>query len=586
MRQRRHHRRRRHGDVPQKNPNVRKAASLGILAILILILGSKTLSFFGVGNAIRNTAALLEVEELGVINVSVDGGPLKRAENDLKLYAGDTVVSSPRNYATLSFFDGTVIRLDESTQINLIDTEEGEEHSTLTAELEEGTVWMATPTRETYSGSIIRTIRSAFLSVEIPSKAEIVMAPRSISVFSSDGLGLEVTVAGSDQAVIIGEGQQFTLPVGGEQVADLYVHRNPLDPQQILSEFVEASRERYAGMSAKDDSVVTGTDEPQGVPDSDIPLVVSAPEDNITVDSGTIEVLGRIGKDVDKVRINGYLANIDGNTFAQELALPDEDVVNITIEAVDDAGVVVAEALRTVTRNRKPPEAPTIESPASAGQTYRTNQTEIEISGTAPEGAIGIIVNDYRLQLFNPGDREWSYLANVNYNNFTFGTNLYEVVAINRGGYRSEVASLTVILGEDLEEGVVSEDTETGGGTGGEAVAPVPPRTVEEAELPNNLPLMPGSISIYSPAPGTVYETSALENLIEGNVPQETHSVWVNGYKLRLFEPGKGFFNYIASIDLNTLKRGRNVYEVVARSESGHVLDRVEYVINLTPSGN
>lgn len=578
MRQRRHHRRRRYGDspTPATKKLSSKAVSAAVLLVLVVFLGSKTLSFFGVGNAIRATAAMLEVEGSGIVNVSVDGGPLKRAENDLKLYAGDTVVSSPRNYATLSFFDGTVVRIDESTQIDIVESMQGEEKSTLKTELHEGTLWVATPPLSTFSGSITRTIASPYISVSIPSKAEVVMAPRSISVFSADGLGLTVTVAGTNETVIVGEGQQFTLPIGGEESPDLYVHRNPLNPQQILSEFVEQSRNRYAGIQAKDSEDTADT---TVNPTNEVILEVRSPKDGTTIDSSIVEVSGRIGEDVDKVRINGYLANVDNGTFTQELALPDEDEVNITIEAVDENGVVISEALRTVHRNRKPPEPPTITSPASAGETYRTASTEIEISGKAPEGAIGIIVNDYRLQLFQPGDTDWSYLANVTFDNYKFGTNVYNVIAINRGGYRSEVATITVILAEGVDEGVVTE----GEGVEGESVAPQPPKTAEEAELPNNLPLMPGSITMYSPATGTEFATSELENLIEGNVPAETDSVWVNGYKLRLFEPGKGFFNYIASTDLNTLKRGRNTYEIIARSDSGHILDKVEYVITLQP---
>jgi hypothetical protein len=554
---------------------LRKSITLGALVLVVLLLGDKTLKFFGVGNAIRRTAAVLNVEDRGIVNVSVDNGPMKRAENDLKLYAGDTIVSSPRNFATISFFDKSSVRLDESTQIRLAESYNGQESSKLTIELEEGTVWMATPKLESYSGSIARIIVSPYISANVPSQAEVVVTPRSLSVFSADGLGLEVTIAGSDQKVIVGEGQQFTLPVGGEQVPDLYVYRNPLDPLQLQSEFVERSRAIYAENDVPDELVVTGTEDL----DSGIPLIVEAPENDVVIESATVKVSGRIGAGVEKVRINGYLAQVDkeNGTFEQELALAEEDEVSITIEAVDDAGLVVAEAIRTVKRNRKPPEAPTISSPAAAGEIYKTGKSELEISGKAPKGAIGIIINDYRLQLFSPGDTEWSYLANVKFNNYQYGKNVFEVIAINRGGYRSEAAKLTVILEEGSEEGVVKE------GESSDEEVTRRPRTAEEADLPNNLPLMPGSVTFFGPTRGGDYTTSNVETLIEGNVPPEASSVWVNGYKLRLFEQGKGFFNYIASAEMNTLKRGENVYDIIVRSEDGYILDTLEYKITFTP---
>ncbi|MDP7068901.1 MAG: hypothetical protein QF815_00095, partial [Candidatus Peribacteraceae bacterium] len=200
----------------------------------------------------------------------------------------------------------------------------------------------------------------------------------------------------------------------------------------------------------------------------------------------------------------------------------------------------------------------------------------IEISGKPPAGAVGIMVNDYRLQLFKPGNTEWSYLANTKFDNYHYGENVFEVTAINRGGYKSDPAILRVVLGEG-EEGVIEdpEDTDT---------QPHRTRTTEEADLTNNLPLMPGSVTIYAPTNGSAYATSDLEILIEGNVPPEAQTVWVNSYRLRLFEQGKGFFNYIASVELSTLKRGKNVYDIVIRSESGHVLDQLEYVIDLQVS--
>ena len=575
MAQRRH--RRRHNDVrvKEKNARIRRFASLSLLAVALILVSNKTLEFFGVGNAIRRTATILNIEDRGIINVSVDNGPLKRAENELSLYAGDTIVSSPRNNATLTFFDNSSIRLDESTQVSIVESFQGEESSIITVALEVGTLWVSTPESTTYSGSTTRSIASPYLNVELPTRTELVMTPRSLAVFSADGLGVSVTVAGNDQKIIIGEGQQFTLPVGGEGVQDLYTYRNPLDPSQLQSEFVEKSRTVYAASVSPESIVVTGGDSDK--PKNDIALVVEEPTDGTVIQSSAVKVSGRIGEDVEKVRINGYLANIDKEkgTFQQELVLPEEDEVSIAIEAVDASSNVIGEAIRTVVRDRKPPEPPVISSPAGNGETYLTSSQEIEISGTAPKGAIGIEVNNYRLQLFEPGDTTWSYLANTKYSNYVAGENIYEVVAINRGGYRSDPAKIVIILGEG-QEGVVAS------GTTINSVAK-PTQSAEEAALPSNTPLMPGTISIFSPQAGTEYEASEAEFLIEGNIPKEVASVWVNGYNLRLYEKGKGFFNYIASVELNTLKRGRNVYHIATRDESGRLLDEIDYVVTFVP---
>ena len=559
MTQRRHRNRRYPVPSKERNARIRKLISMGVLVIALYTVGSKTLTFFGVGNAIRSTATVLNVENGGVINVSVDGGPLKTAENELKLYAGDTVVSSPRNNATLTFFDGSTIRLDESTQVHIVQSLEGEESSLITVELEEGTIWASTPKLSVYSGATVRTITSPYISAVIPSQAEIVMKPRSVTVFSADGLGLELTIAGNTQKIMIGEGQQFTLPIGGESEDDLYTHRSPLDTAQLQSPFVEESRSVYVSTKS---SSSTGVTLPTAEPQNDIALTVNNPVDGSTIQSSSVKVNGTIGDKVERVRINGYLANIDKvtGTFEQELVLPDEDDISISIEAVDSLGQVIGEAIRKVSRDRKPPEPPVISSPAGNGETYLTTSSEIEISGAAPKDAVGIEVNGYRLQLFSPGDATWSYLANTKFSNFFVGENVFEVVAINRGGYRSDPAKITVILGDGQQEG-----------------------TVEETTLPSNTPLMPGTISIFGPQEGTEYTATTAEFLIEGNIPKEVASVWVNGYNLRLYEKGKGFFNYIASVELGTLTRGRNVYHIATRDDAGKLLDEMDYIVNFTP---
>lgn len=335
MMQHRHRRRRRYGEEKRSKAPLIRLGAMAALVLAVLFVGKKTLEFFGVGNARRLTAAVLEIEPGGMVSVSVEGGTLKRAETDVKLYAGDSVVTSPRNFARLQMFDGSSVRLNESTQVNIIASFEGEEQSTMSLELTEGELWLASPTLDTYSGAITRTITTPYLSTEVPSQAEVVISPRSVVVFAADGLGLPITVAGNDQNVIVGEGQQFTLPPGGEQVADLYEYRNPLSTQQILSEFVEESRNMYANTARPNDIVVTGSEDTQPVNDGII-LEVQNPEDGGTIETATVEVSGRIGEDVERVRINGYMAdvNLNAGTFSEELALPDEDEVSIDRKSV------------------------------------------------------------------------------------------------------------------------------------------------------------------------------------------------------------------------------------------------------------
>ncbi len=577
LQQRRHQRQRRNGVSNVSRQRARKAFVVAGIVILLFIVAMKTLAYFGVGNSVKTEPVILHISESSVVNVSVEGGTLKHAENDMKLYPSDAVVTSPRNQALLSLLDGSAVRLDESTQVTIVKSSRGQIRSTLAINLEEGTIWMVTPTITTYSGAITRTIASAYITATVPSQSEFVMSPRSITVFSADGPGLSLRIAGNDNEVIVGEGQRFTLPAGNEAEEDLYSFRSPLDPQELQSPFVEESRAARFGLSHDTDTSGENAGSNGSGDVDDISLTVLSPEKDTTVDTETLEVSGKLGAGVDKIRINGYLAGINrtAGTFSLELALPDEDQVHIAIEGVDKDGVIVSEAIRTVTRNRTPPEPPTIVSPASGGERYATSSQEIEISGTAPRDAVGIVVNDYRLQLYKPGDSNWSYLASTKLNNFRNGENIYEVTAINRGGYRSEPVTITIILGEGVE-GIVG----TGASVG--TVRPVTTETAEEALEPRNAPTQPGSIRVTAPAEGNEYTTTESEFVIEGTVSDLTQSVWVNGYRLQLYSPGSVTFNYIASVKLSTLHLGRNVYRITSRGDRGLILDEMEYVVTFT----
>jgi hypothetical protein len=94
---------------------------------------------------------------------------------------------------------------------------------------------------------------------------------------------------------------------------------------------------------------------------------------------------------------------------------------------------------------------------------------------------------------------------------------------------------------------------------------------------------MPGSLSVTAPMPGTQYAATETGFLLEGATLPETYSVWVNGYRLRLYEPGKTFWNYKVSTEIGTLKRGENVYRIVARNSKGEILDTLEYTVTFKP---
>jgi len=572
---------RRHGHRYNRQPNVLQPI-IGIVVIIgvLFFLGSWVLNLFGVGNTISRTAVTLMVEGGGNVRVSIEGGEFKRAENDQKLFPGDTVTTGPGGHAQLYFFDGSRGRLDELSEIAIVESYVGETMSKINVRVTQGALWISTPTLQTFSGAIVRSINTPVLEAKLPSRSESIIRSRSIVVFAADGIG--VTIENKDIVIpiIVGEGQQFTMPSEIKSDEDLYKYRSPLDPLALKSSFVADSRKsgraRTSGGETTSPVVVNAGNET---------LVVLSPENDITVQKSVIVVSGTISKAVNRVRINGYTAEIDEKTgtFNLELALPEQDEVEIIIAALDEGGDLLSEVRRQIKRDREPPEAPTITSPATNGQTYRTVRGRFTIDGTAARGTTSIVVNDYRLQLFKPGDERWSYLASTTIDNLKPGKNIYNVYAFNEGGYKSDVATLTILI-EEGQEGVV--DTPSTGDSSSSVAVQQASSSSEGYTPKDNDPIQPGSLRVFAPTSGDEHTATGSAVLIEGNTSTATDSIWVNDYRLRLYEPGKDFWNYIADIGLGTMSRGRNFYQIVALDAAGRVLDKANYVVIFRPGRN
>ena len=521
----------------------------------------------GLGNHARQTAVLLSVERQGAAQVSLDDKEFATAQNDMKLYASDRVKTGASGGAALTFFDGTVMRLGDQTEIVVLQSDLKTENSVLSVKLSAGQLWVSTPEYPAFTGSVLRTIEAASgIDFDIPRATDAIIGQRSATVYTAAGLGIKLTIPKAAVPVIVGEGQQFALPENFNPDSDLYQYRSAIGSLTSVPVFVQESRTLYgAGRPHQPVQTGSGLTVEEGTD-----LSVSSPANNATVRTGTVNVKGVVGSTVSAVRVNGYQATLSTDrTFAIELSLPDENAVTITIEALDAQGTVLETAVRQITRDLQPPASPAFTSPAVTGQTYRTQSTVLKISGTAPAGTVGIMVNDYRLQIFKPGERTWTYLADTKLDNFHEGENIFKVIAINDAGKQSEPAILTIVLGGE-GEGVINAGS-AGSGASSEITS--------EDDLPKNAALKPGSVQVTGPMPGTQFTSTGSAFLLEGTNPSDTASVWINGYKLRLFSPGKLFWNYIADPALGTLKKGVHTYVINARNASGELLDSVTYTV-------
>lgn len=556
----RHRHRRGLYPVAAESPFPRILKSLIKLAVTLLILywvGSWLLGLLGFGNVVQRDPATLLTEGRGLVSVSLQGEQEQTAETGMNMFAGDTLSTGPAANASLKFFDGTWVRLEETSNLTIDESANGRKESTIALKLSEGTLWVRTPDAEASSGTTIHTVTTPTLRFTLTAGTEAVISDSSILVYAADGLGVEVAPQ-KGSSFTISEGQKWTAPEDGDPGPNPLAARSALSVGELELPFTLQSRQRAQVQIGQ-----TGNTSP------DI-LTLTAPAPNAILRQPTLMVRGTVASSVAKVLVNGHEAIIDQatRTFAQEVAPPSgADSFELQVKAVDATGTTLDSIARTIPVEVETVTpgmgSPTITGPAATGETFTTNAAEIIVRGTAPAGTAGIMVNEYKLQLFSPEKGTWSYLASKALGNLKDGTNVYDVYALDASGAKSPPARITVVVG-------AATGTQASAGTVS-SVAPVQ----------NNAPLTPGVLTVTGPTPGTTHAETGTGFLLEGKTSPQTATMWVNDYRLQLYLPGKTTWNYIADTKYKNLVPGKNVYTIVARNEKGEVLDRMEYTVTL-----
>jgi ABC-type transport system substrate-binding protein len=75
---------------------------------------------------------------------------------------------------------------------------------------------------------------------------------------------------------------------------------------------------------------------------------------------------------------------------------------------------------------------------------------------------------------------------------------------------------------------------------------------------------------ITEPNGGKDFTTKETNFVIRGTNPTSATGIVVNGYALKKFSPEKGTWSYIASVDLGTMKQGKNVYTIYYLNAKGN----------------
>jgi ABC-type transport system substrate-binding protein len=129
----------------------------------------------------------------------------------------------------------------------------------------------------------------------------------------------------------------------------------------------------------------------------------------------------------------------NGALFETEWQIPNKDEV-IEEEESNEAEEEEVSPTAEVTFINSPNE----------GKDWETTKEPITITGTAPSNTKGIIINDYELQKYVPGDPGWSYVAASKFDSLKTGENIYEVYAVDSNDEKTLIDSIKIVFGSPI----------------------------------------------------------------------------------------------------------------------------------------
>ncbi len=447
--------------------------------------------------------------ESGSAKAMTSGGPEWRSiPSNINLYAGERVRTQSDGRLTLDFFDGSQARLDRSSQLGFEVLSEDAASSQVEVMLYEGNLWVDTQGSPGFSEFTVKT--DQFKAKAANSALFSVTSPETLYVLSGEVM---VDVLDNEEVV-------KTLSVGVGQ-------------QLVLSSTVLGDIEEGFDQSlvfALEDSFKTSNWYRWNVKENGELSELTDEEGDLLEET-----------DVSEAETSDALDDDVEEAEEQEITeAPEEEVVDVN--------------------DKTPPAVPQFSDPGLNDDVITLEETTQVLTGTVSKDTHAVIVNDYRLSRYVPGETSFTYTANVDFANLEAGENKYEAYALDKAGNKSAVGIITLILPEDLvdtDEEEVSTGSEDGAGSSDSEASAEPT----------------GGVSFDSPNGGVDLATSETSFILEGTVPGSTAKVLVNDYQLQAYEAGSTSFKYNAKASLGTLEIGEvNVYKVEAYDDDGKLI--------------
>lgn len=204
---------------------------------------------------------------------------------------------------------------------------------------------------------------------------------------------------------------------------------------------------------------------------------------------------------------------------------------------------------------------PVITTPSTL--TFATGENSLTVRGTTValtkqmmvDVKVGDVEETYELNLYVPGNEEWSFAISESAGTLKSGLNTYRFYAIGEGEARS--AKTELIVNYQSEETVDEED---------EASEEEDDEEEEEEEDLNLGELVVPEVKTYNDGESNIVDVNVVK--VVGSVAG-AKEINVSGYTLTAFKPGDTTWTYYARESLGNLDPGENKFTVTAIAPDG-----------------
>lgn len=429
------------------------------------------------------------------------------AYSGTKLLLGDSIKTLQGSRLVVQFFNGTVVRLNEDTELSLVELSKRSDREKIALRVDHGSVWVnkmqsenviespfeiRTPKMmvhdvgtifELESGNeeVVRVMRGSVKVTPMPEGKDLSLEPINV------GVGQEIHL---DQAVLMAfqkhENPSVLMALNDEfKASDWSIWNSQED--QTPTDFASQKNKPVTAVADTTTQTAPTTATDASTPASPVgtEIQVGAPtltlqqpaNDHVTVQDGKVAISGTVSAGTVKIVVKQNVGGVteeyklqkfkEGDTtFSYNLSetynniKPGENIYNFYAEDKDgkrntEGGLLrvtyektdaVAADSSTTPATTEPLVAPTVVSFNGVPAVNAATDVKVSIVKVigSVRGAAKMVVNGLTLTKFKPGDTSWTYFANVEGGNLKEGLNEYEAYAIDANGKESEHFKFTI----------------------------------------------------------------------------------------------------------------------------------------------